>query len=439
MVKKDSYVSISELDAQESLSIEKIKLIRTKDSVYSATKAALPPRPKDSYIELISWVEANFSDCLGKSKRIRFVHNKIIIDGQFLQFCTEEKIKVESIYDDSIVSWRSDYDNERFFMQGIFHIQGKGVEFLHFALFQKGNQHEDEISFGIIVSDQNYDAYITLRNQYDDWIFNRDRDNLQIRVVDGEDISYEKDSKWEDLFLPEELKTNIRQTVEGFLKSRDIYESQQIPWKRGILLHGTPGCGKSSLIKTIMSNYDFKPVTVLPGANDDSMREAFAYAQDQNPALLYFEDLDSLLQSINTSLFLNLMDGISTKNGILIVATANNLNKFEPNIKDRPSRFDRKFEIPLPNQRMSTKYIAKWFADTLSTKEIDSLSSQTYSMKFSYAYIKELYISSVYIAISNDRKKPTLPDINIAMKQILADKFNKNGKTVGIDKYLGNS
>jgi ATP-dependent 26S proteasome regulatory subunit len=430
------FVPLSDLDDQENLTVEKIKSVCKSSRASTKLINQLDiVRPKDSYSELIKWVENMFASNIG-ANRTNFVHNKIIIDGQFLQFCKEQNVIVNSLYDDSVVSWRSDFDNEKFFMQGVFLIKQKNAKFIHFALFQKGNQNEDEISFGILVDDENYDAYIILRNEYDDWVNNRDRINLQIRVIDGEDISYERDSKWEDIFLPNALKTSIKQTIEGFLNSREIYEEQGIAWRRGIIFHGHQGNGKSSLIKTIISNYDFKPVTVLPSANDDSMRDAFAYAEMQNPALLFFEDLDSLLQNVNASLFLNLMDGITSRNGILIVATANNLNAFADNIKDRPSRFDRKFEIPLPDEDMSSKYIKKWFGKTISNKEILKLAAFTFKNKFSYAYIKELYISSVYIAIAENRQKPTLADVNVAMSQLIADKFGKGSKKVGIDKYL---
>ena len=103
-----------------------------------------------------------------------------------------------------------------------------------------------------------------------------------------------------------------------------------IPWKRGILLYGKPGNGKTSIIRTIMSVYNFKPVTIAAGANDEAVREAFSYAEEQVPALLYFEDLDSLLEkNVDPSSFLNLMDGISAKNGLLVIATANDSQKIE--------------------------------------------------------------------------------------------------------------
>ena len=125
------------------------------------------------------------------------------------------------------------------------------------------------------------------------------------------------------------------------------------------MLYGKPGNGKTSIIRTIMSAYNFKPVTIVAGANDEAVREAFTYAEDQSPALLYFEDLDSLLEkSVDISSFLNLMDGISAKNGLLVVATANDVKKLKTNITERPSRFDRKFEIP-PTKCRNGLYISK--------------------------------------------------------------------------------
>lgn len=441
--KMTDILSTVDMNLQENLSNARLNMLTVVGEISNLEHLSLP-RPKDSFLELMSWAEKIIGSYKrrGQSEYLikyfkninRFINNQIIIDGQFLQFCDEHEIKIEPIIKDSIVSWKAD-ESEKFFAQGIFLITQNANKFVHCALLHKGNQNEDEISFFILTDNDNYDFYLHIRNTYEIWALRRDRSNLEIRVIDGDDIPYEKDMSWDDIFLPTELKTNIKLSIDGFLKSKKLYEDRKIPWKRGILLFGAPGNGKTSLIKTIISNYDFKPVTILPSANDDSIREAFAYAQTQNPALLYFEDLDSLLQNINPSMFLNLLDGISTKNGLLIIATANNLESLKNNIKDRPSRFDRKFEIPLPNEEMSLKYIKKWFGKTLPEKELVNLASCAVNYEFSYAYIKELYISSIYNALSNDRDDLTLSDVSRALSQLMDSKFKK-GKSIGIDKYL---
>jgi SpoVK/Ycf46/Vps4 family AAA+-type ATPase len=304
------------------------------------------------------------------------------------------------------------------------------------TLFHKGHENEDEISFFVICSESNYESYIKLRNDFEDWCQERDRDDLHVKVVDGNDIPYSRSYSWNDLFLPKDLKEDLRNTVEVFLSSRDFYESHGLPWKRGLLLYGEPGCGKSSIIKTIMSNYNFKPVTIGPSTEPSTLRDAFSYAEEQSPSLLYFEDLDSLLQKVDVSEFLNLMDGISTKNGLLVIATANDISRFKTNITDRPSRFDRKIKVPSPDFSMSLSYIKKMFGPSLTIEKVRSLAKIVSSHSFSYAYIKELYISSMFEAISNSRKRPTEKDIYNALDKVMKDKnITKSGK-VTMNKYV---
>jgi SpoVK/Ycf46/Vps4 family AAA+-type ATPase len=197
----------------------------------------------------------------------------------------------------------------------------------------------------------------------------------------------------------------------------------------------THNCGKSSIIKTIMSEYNFKPVTILPGADDHSIRDAFAYAEEQSPSLLYFEDLDSILEKNDISSFLNLMDGIAAKNGLLVVATANEIKKLKPSITDRPSRFDRKFEIPLPNQNMSLSYLKKWFGNLITLKKCKELAKCAEKHEFSYAYLKDIYISSMFEALSNNRKTPTEKDIDTSLNRLIKEK-SINNKSINMDKYF---
>jgi hypothetical protein len=435
MNKKQEFLSPIDLEGQEHLSVNWLSQFRVNRIVDDAIDL---PRPAANFIELMDWAQKKFSSVLkDKDGLNKFVHNRIIVDGQFMQFCQENKITIEMLYKDSVISWKTDHNFEKFFVQGVFLIKAKGVEFLHSALFHKGNQNEDEISFFVIVSDKNYEGYIKLRNQFDAWVQERDRSNLHIRVVEGDDIPYTKDQTWDELFLPPEIKSEVKSLVENFLSSKDFYLQNKIPWKRGVLLYGEAGNGKTSIIRTIISEYDFKPVTIVAGANDDAVREAFAYAEEQCPSLLYFEDLDSLLEkSLDTSTFLNLMDGISAKNGLLVIATANEIRKLKANITRRPSRFDRKFEIPPPNLEMAYIYLKRWFSIFLPNKEIKSLARTAIKHKLSYAYLKELYISSMFEALSHNRKAPTHSDINNTLSRLIKDKNALGGGNISTDKYF---
>jgi len=430
-------VSLSEnYSLEEHLTLDRLNIISSSNSEFNHLKDE--GRPKSNFVELMNWVTVNYSKALkDKNNLTSFIHNRIMIDGQFLKFCEDKNIKITCLDKESIVSWKSDHNNyEKFFGQGVFLVKSNNVEFIHAALFHKGNQYEDEISFFIILSDKNYLNYLKLRNEFDNWIQQRDRGNLHIKVMEGEDIPYTKESSWEDLFLPEDTKKDIRNIVENFLSSKEFYLNNKIPWKRGVLLYGDPGNGKTSIIRTIISSYNFKPVTISSDASNESIREAFSYAEEQSPSLLYFEDLDSLLQKIDISSFLNLMDGITAKNGLFVIATANNVNALQSNITDRPSRFDRKFKISLPNKDMSFSYLKKWFGNIIPIQKIKELSILCVKYKFSYGYLKELYISSMFEALSNNRKVPTEKDIIKTLNVLMKDKNLLSGnRSINLDKY----
>jgi hypothetical protein len=422
LTESKKYLTEAQVDRQEHLSAERLAIFKPITDVHISS-----PRPTANLIELMHWTKDTFGKFISKKDDLNcWIHNKIVMDGSFLEFAEQKKVKIECLHRDSIASWNSDNDNEHFMGQGVFKITHDKLSFIHAALFHKGNQNEDEVSFFIIIRDSDLQTYINLRNDFDKWLKERDRENLEIHVVGGEGIPYEKNMSWDEVFLPEKLKSDIKQSIEGFLGAKDLYLSKKIPWKRGLLLWGDPGCGKTTSIKTIISNYDFKPVTVYtsPQTNDDTISEAFSYAQEQEPGLLYFEDLDSLLSfgSVSISHFLNLLDGVSSTNGIVVMATANDLSKLNEAITDRPSRFDRKWEIPLPTEEMARKYLQNWYGKSITAKNLNVIVKSAIDNKFSYAYLKELYITSAYHALASGRQDPNSSDIKLAMEQLLSDK-----------------
>lgn len=425
MTKELTNLSEELIEEQEHLTKDRFVSLKAKEGWFRVSSAG-GARPQTGLVDLMHWTEQTFGSELNNKDLRCYIHNKIIINGSFMTFCEEIGAKIETLYTDSFASWQSDLGFEHFMAQGVFKITYKKTQFLHAALFHKGNQNEDEVSFFVVVSDAQFENYLAFRNQFEEWSKTRDREHLEIHVIGNEGIPYQRDFSWDDLFLPNDLKADIRNSIEGFLAAQDIYQNAKVAWKRGILLYGVPGCGKSSCIKTIISTYDFKPVTVQTShqTTDDVLTAAFAYAQDQAPGLLYIEDLDTLLGggSVSLSHFLNLMDGVQSNNGIVVIATANHIGNLKESVIDRPSRFDRKWEIPLPDNEMAIKYLKKWFGKALKSEQFNFLAQKCVKKSFSYAYLKELYLTSVFSAISQGRKEPTQGDIDTALTQLIQDK-----------------
>lgn len=127
-----------------------------------------------------------------------------------------------------------------------------------------------------------------------------------------------------------------------------------IPLKRGVLLGGTFGTGKT-LAAAVASKFAVQQgVTYLYVPRADELAEAIAFAkQYQSPACVVFcEDIDRVIsgeRSVGMDDILNIIDGIDSKyNNILVVLTTNELNKINPAML-RPGRLDAVIEITKPD------------------------------------------------------------------------------------------
>ncbi len=417
-------LTTEELNSQENLTQEIINSLRPENS-YSE----YADRPHDSFIELMNWAREHFRSHLGsEDKEINIlINNKIIIDGAFLYFAKTNEVNIRCLYRESIASWThtSNEDCERFAAQGLFLIETKEFKFIQASMFHKGTDNDDEVSFFVILCDADYSKYIKFRKFYSDWCEKRDKINSEIAVVGGDNVPYSRDLDWDDIYLPKDVKQEIIVSVEGWLESKKIYKNAKVPWKRGILLWGPPGNGKTSIIKTIISVYDFKPITIQFG-NDSTvnlLNDAFDYAKTQSPALIFLEDIDHIVEEIgNISHFLNILDGVNSSNGIFVVGTANDLSSLDENLINRPSRFDRKWKIPKPDKEQAKNYLKNKFGDLFEEEDYNLLGHRVVKKSLSYVHLKDIYLTSAFNAIAKDREKPDKKDVKMAFEQIIADK-----------------
>ena len=229
-------------------------------------------------------------------------------------------------------------------------------------------------------------------------------------------------SSWENVILDEGMKKAIIADVENFFDGQDTYEKLQVPWKRGIIYYGPPGNGKTISIKAMMHtlyqrgvNGDDRlsvPTLYVRSLSsfagpEYSIQQIFTKAREEAPCYLVFEDLDSLVTDHVRSYFLNEVDGLKSNNGILIVGSTNHLDRLDPGISKRPSRFDRKYFFPNPNHDQRVQYAQFWQGKLKDNKEIefpDKLCSRIADItdKFSFAYMQEAFVASL-LTIAADK------------------------------------
>jgi hypothetical protein len=207
----------------------------------------------------------------------------------------------------------------------------------------------------------------------------------------------------ENLVQPAGRAEALRSDIQHWLDSRETYERYGIPWKRGLIFAGPPGNGKTHTIKALLNHFAINVLYVRSfssrhGSDSNNIRQVFNHARQQAPCFLILEDLDTLITPKNRSYFLNELDGFARNQGILTIASANDPEKLDPALADRPSRFDRTyvFELPAFSERATyLRRITGSFEEHLRLDEETADEVAAVTEEFSYAYLKELVLSSM--------------------------------------------
>lgn len=163
---------------------------------------------------------------------------------------------------------------------------------------------------------------------------------------------------WHGLYYPEEVHKAL-QEVRHWIDSREWYHRHALPWRLSWLLCGSPGTGKSSMVRAIAQQFDM-PVMLFDLAGMDNRdfmaawREAIAY----DPCIVLLEDFDAIFNGRTNTLgqngggltydcVLNALSGIEEADGVFSIITTNHPETFDPAMYDhttgmaRPGRVDR--------------------------------------------------------------------------------------------------
>ena len=202
--------------------------------------------------------------------------------------------------------------------------------------------------------------------------------------------------------IPDTIFKEIIDDINVFWNKGEQYKLNGYPYKRGILLYGPVGCGKSTIISTLSKHLIKEHKGSVIYVSDlenlgymiqitERMRE-----YDSTKILIIIEDIDSFTEQSksNLSTLLNFLDGGNKTENCVIMATTNNPDKLSENIACRPSRFARKFLIDLPNEEVREYYIKSFIPDQILKKfklKISGIVDQTRG--FTIDHLKELSIA----------------------------------------------
>lgn len=143
----------------------------------------------------------------------------------------------------------------------------------------------------------------------------------------------------------EEALNRIRQ----WRKSEVFYRERRIPWRMGVLLHGLPGTGKTSLARAVAQELDLPVHTFdLAGMENRELRYAWQECAQDAPAVALIEDVDRVFRGrenivaesrLTLDMLLNCISGVEPSEGVLTILTCNDTAALDPALT-RPGRMD---------------------------------------------------------------------------------------------------
>lgn len=193
---------------------------------------------------------------------------------------------------------------------------------------------------------------------------------LQGEVIkpNGEVLTRFEPRAWDDVVLAPAVQAAIEQNAVEVFRRREAFRKNGVPLKRGIILHGAPGTGKTLVGKVLAGLHlaTFVYVTAADMSGLERVRSIFELARRLSPTILFFEDIDlfaddrsSYCSNAMLGEILAQLDGFETNDGLVFIATTNDLAAINPAIRERASRFDVVIHLELPSREARWKILRR--------------------------------------------------------------------------------
>lgn len=176
----------------------------------------------------------------------------------------------------------------------------------------------------------------------------------------------------DSVILDGDVVPGIVADLTEFIGAKQWYADRGIPWRRGYLLEGVPGSGKSSLVAALASHLKMGIAVMSISAVNDDRALVSLFREVAPETILLVEDVDAVFrdrQKISDSYvgitfggFLNAIDGVASADGRILFMTTNRVEQLDPALI-RPGRADVRIHFSNATHDQARRIFLRFFPD----------------------------------------------------------------------------
>lgn len=265
------------------------------------------------------------------------------------------------------------------------------------------------------------------------------------------DVKRTSSVAYDDIGGMKDVIEKIREQVEIPLRNPGLFEKLGIEPPKGVLLHGLPGTGKTLLAKAVANESGAyfigtgasQLVAVGYGEAERRLRELFAEAEQNSPAIIFIDELDTIAPKREESfspedkrlvgILLELLDGLKSRGRVIVMAATNRVNAIDSALR-RPGRFDREIEIPIPNEEARLEILKIHTRYMPLDEDVDLLKIAENTHGYSGADLRLLCQEAALSCIRRHRSHfnpdGTIPDEILSKLKVTMSDFVEGSKRV---------
>lgn len=232
-----------------------------------------------------------------------------------------------------------------------------------------------------------------------------------------------------DIVLPPGILERIERHTIGFSRHAEELLAAGRSLKRGMLLHGLPGTGKTLTAMYLCSQMTDRTAILTTGRGLGMVGKVSELARDLAPSMVIIEDVDLIAEDRGQLhpfarpgplLFelLNELDGLRDDADVIFVLTTNRADILEPALAARPGRIDLAVELPLPDAD-ARRRLLELYSRGLTLDGVDQDVVVAATEGAAPAYLKELLRKAAVLALERGGGlNVTQADLESAMTEL---------------------